>query len=171
FANWEFPDTVKVYASHFMYYGLAKRLNGWYPVKTAIDTSAGVRHVWKWKKTGSPDSSAIILFFPNHASGTATYTATAVSTGATYWVPKMTDSVNDDFNVNGTSSAATVTSGSVNMSTDALPKILFYLESAGNASPTSDAGGDQSITLPTSSVTLSGSGNDPDGTISTYAWT
>ncbi len=40
-----------------------------------------------------------------------------------------------------------------------------------NQSPTANAGNDTTITLPTSSVTLNGSGTDPDGTISSYAWT
>lgn len=40
-----------------------------------------------------------------------------------------------------------------------------------NSAPTANAGGSQSITLPTSSVTLSGSGADTDGTISAYLWT
>gem|GEM_PF-1507790 len=39
-----------------------------------------------------------------------------------------------------------------------------------NQNPTANAGADQTITLPTSSVTLSGSGSDPDGTIASYAW-
>lgn len=39
-----------------------------------------------------------------------------------------------------------------------------------NKAPTALAGPDQSITLPTSSVNLTGSGNDSDGTISSYAW-
>ncbi|MBP6025490.1 PKD domain-containing protein [Ferruginibacter sp.] len=43
--------------------------------------------------------------------------------------------------------------------------------SGGNASPTANAGADQTITLPTSTVNLTGSGTDPDGTITTYAWT
>ncbi len=42
---------------------------------------------------------------------------------------------------------------------------------AANILPTANAGNDQSITLPVSSVTLSGSGTDPDGTISAYSWT
>ena len=42
---------------------------------------------------------------------------------------------------------------------------------AANISPTANAGTDQSITLPTSTVSLSGSGTDPDGTISAYSWT
>src|ERR1019366_7504969 len=37
--------------------------------------------------------------------------------------------------------------------------------------PTADAGPDQIITLPTNSVTVSGSGTDIDGTITGYQWT
>lgn len=41
-----------------------------------------------------------------------------------------------------------------------------------NQSPTAAAGTDQTITLPTSQVTVNGSSSsDPDGTISTYLWT
>jgi hypothetical protein len=39
-----------------------------------------------------------------------------------------------------------------------------------NQLPSANAGNDQGITLPTSSVTLSGSGSDGDGTISSYSW-
>src|SRR5450759_4926064 len=45
------------------------------------------------------------------------------------------------------------------------------VNAAGNISPTANAGADQSITLPTSTVTLSGSGTDADGSISSYNWT
>ncbi len=41
-----------------------------------------------------------------------------------------------------------------------------------NVSPNANAGSDQSITLPTNSVTLDGSASsDPDGTIAFYSWT
>lgn len=40
----------------------------------------------------------------------------------------------------------------------------------GNISPSANAGTDQTIILPTSSVTLTGSGSDPDGSISSYVW-
>src|SRR5215204_3803986 len=40
----------------------------------------------------------------------------------------------------------------------------------GNQSPTVNAGTAQTITLPASSVTLTGSGSDPDGSIASYAW-
>ncbi|UAY51322.1 PKD domain-containing protein [Ferruginibacter albus] len=39
-----------------------------------------------------------------------------------------------------------------------------------NAAPTANAGTDQTIQLPTNSVTLSGSGVDADGTIASYSW-
>lgn len=40
-----------------------------------------------------------------------------------------------------------------------------------NVAPVANAGADKSITLPASSVTLSGSGTDADGTITGYNWT
>lgn len=39
-----------------------------------------------------------------------------------------------------------------------------------NQAPVANAGADKSITLPTNSVTLSGSGSDADGTIAAYNW-
>ncbi|HET7116867.1 MAG TPA: hypothetical protein VFI29_10275, partial [Hanamia sp.] len=45
------------------------------------------------------------------------------------------------------------------------------VNSSSNQPPTANAGANQSITLPTNSISLSGSGNDPDGTISSYLWT
>jgi parallel beta-helix repeat protein len=41
---------------------------------------------------------------------------------------------------------------------------------AGNQLPTANAGSNLSITLPVNTVTLSGSGNDADGSITTFAW-
>lgn len=38
-----------------------------------------------------------------------------------------------------------------------------------NVAPTANAGTDQSITLPTT-VSLSGTGTDTDGSVSTYSW-
>lgn len=43
-------------------------------------------------------------------------------------------------------------------------------EQGTNIPPVANAGPDVTITLPTSSTTLSGSGTDADGTISSYAW-
>lgn len=40
-----------------------------------------------------------------------------------------------------------------------------------NQNPVANAGSDKSITLPTNSVSLTGSASDPDGSISSYLWT
>jgi hypothetical protein len=40
-----------------------------------------------------------------------------------------------------------------------------------NALPVANAGNDQTVTLPTSTVTVAGSGTDPDGTIAAFGWT
>lgn len=42
---------------------------------------------------------------------------------------------------------------------------------AANQAPTANAGGNKTIQLPTSSTTITGSGSDTDGTISSYLWT
>jgi hypothetical protein len=48
----------------------------------------------------------------------------------------------------------------------------FEIKASGsNAAPVANAGADKTITLPTSSVTITGSGTDADGTIASYAWT
>ena len=47
----------------------------------------------------------------------------------------------------------------------------FEYTATGNQTPTANAGTDQTITLPTNNVTLTGSGTDPDGTITAYLWT
>lgn len=49
--------------------------------------------------------------------------------------------------------------------------VVQVIVSPANIAPTANAGADQTITLPTSAVTLTGSGNDPDGTIASYLWT
>jgi dienelactone hydrolase len=41
----------------------------------------------------------------------------------------------------------------------------------GNSAPVANAGADQTITLPTSTATINGTGTDTDGTIASYLWT
>ena len=48
--------------------------------------------------------------------------------------------------------------------------VQITVNAAANISPTANAGADQTITLPTNTITLNGSGTDPDGTISSYSW-
>ncbi|HEY6502954.1 MAG TPA: heparin lyase I family protein, partial [Chitinophagaceae bacterium] len=48
--------------------------------------------------------------------------------------------------------------------------ITVTVNAAANQAPVANAGPDRTITLPVNSTTLSGSGTDADGTITTYAW-
>jgi gliding motility-associated-like protein len=45
------------------------------------------------------------------------------------------------------------------------------VQTAGNSNPIADAGPDAILFLPTNVITLTGSGSDPDGTVTSYAWT
>ena len=49
--------------------------------------------------------------------------------------------------------------------------VVTVIADGNNQLPTANAGTDQSITPPTSQVTLTGSATNPDGTIASYAWT
>ncbi len=64
----------------------------------------------------------------------------------------------------------TVTSGGWNFNWWEIKSGTGTAPPPANVPPTANAGSPQSITLPTSSVTLTGSGTDTDGTITTYAW-
>jgi ribosomal protein L14 len=50
-------------------------------------------------------------------------------------------------------------------------EVTVFVNTAPNQAPTANAGSNISLTLPTNSTTLVGSGTDPDGTIASYAWT
>jgi hypothetical protein len=58
-----------------------------------------------------------------------------------------------------------------NSGATAFDDVNVVVNAAPNQSPTANAGPDQNITLPTNSVTLNGSGSDPDGSIAAYSWT
>lgn len=58
-----------------------------------------------------------------------------------------------------------------NLSLTGFDTMRVFVSSAPNVPPTASAGIDQTITLPTNSVTLTGSGSDVDGVIVSYLWT
>ncbi len=47
----------------------------------------------------------------------------------------------------------------------------WLLTKSKNSQPTANAGADITLTLPTNSATIAGSGNDPGGSIASYSWT
>ncbi|MBN8688851.1 MAG: DUF4990 domain-containing protein [Chitinophagales bacterium] len=49
--------------------------------------------------------------------------------------------------------------------------MIVTVNAAANQAPLANAGIDRSVTLPTNSLTVTGSGTDPDGSISAYQWT
>jgi hypothetical protein len=56
--------------------------------------------------------------------------------------------------------------------TNRIRRLIDPSDGVGNVGPVANAGADQGIVLPTSSVTVNGSGSsDPDGTITDYLWT
>ncbi|MEO6813241.1 MAG: PA14 domain-containing protein, partial [Ginsengibacter sp.] len=98
--------------------------------------------------------------------------------------PKAISDINDlRFEYNATSSSKTVSLGanyidvknvSYNGSITLAPftsALLIKNGASTNQPPTAQAGNNQTIALPTSTVTLNGSGVDPDGSISAYTWT
>jgi hypothetical protein len=97
--------------------------------------------------------------------------------------PKAITTVNDlRFEYNETSVSKTINLGAnyidvANVSYPGTITLAPYTSAVlikngtGNVLPAANAGADQTITLPTASVSLTGSGNDPDGTIASYAWT
>src|SRR5665811_565191 len=104
--------------------------------------------------TGSgtdPDGSIATYFWTKISGGAGTITnatssATTV-TGLVQGVYKFELNVTDNNGATGTDT------------------IQVTVNAAGNQSPTANAGADQSITLPTSTVSLTGSGTDADGSI------
>ncbi|MBX3242629.1 MAG: alpha/beta hydrolase fold domain-containing protein, partial [Chitinophagaceae bacterium] len=101
---------------------------------------------FSWSKVSGPASGTIA------SATTAKTTVSGLSTAGTYvYEVKVTDNT-------GKSATATVT---------------ITVKSAATASLTARAGDNQTITLPTSSVTLDGSGSTPapGTTIQSYSWT
>ena len=92
--------------------------------------------------------------------------ATGVITSATSASTTVTELVQGGYKF-----ALTVTDNTGETSTDTVQVVVNPASvSATNLPPTANAGEDQTIVLPTNSVTLTGSGIDVDGTIASYEW-
>ncbi|MBN9384755.1 MAG: T9SS type A sorting domain-containing protein [Chitinophagaceae bacterium] len=98
---------------------------------------------YAWAKVSGPSSGTIT------SASSATTTVTGLTQGTYVFSLTVTDNL-------GAKAAA-----NVQVTVNAAPV---------NQPPTVNAGANQTITLPASSVTLSGSATDTDGTIASYAW-
>ncbi len=105
----------------------------------------GTITTYLWTKVAGPATGTITT-----ANNAAT-TVTALVQGTYQFELKVTDN-------NGATGRDTM-------------QVIVNPAAAVNIPPTAIAGADQNITLPTNTVSLTGTGNDPDGTITTYLWT
>ena len=114
---------------------------------TGSSDADGTISSYSWTKISGPPSYSIV-----NASGSTTAVNNLVQ-GTYQFRLVVTDN-------NGASDDDTVT------------VTVYPVPPPANVPPVANAGADQTITLPTSSVTLNGTGSsDPDGTISSYSWT
>lgn len=104
--------------------------------------------------SGTDTDGTITGYSWSKIAGPATFTITGGGTAT----PTVSNLVNGSYTFR-----LTVTDNGGNIGTDDVIVIV-------NQKPTSNAGTDQTIHLPTNSIQLNGSGTDADGTVSTYAW-
>jgi len=100
---------------------------------------------YAWTQTGGPTSPAVTF----GSSSAATTTVSNLQQGTYTFQLKITDAL-------GITATATVT---------------VTVNPAPAGPPSANAGSNQTITLPTNSVTLKGSGSETNGSIVSYAWT
>lgn len=141
--------------------------NNWYSTKTGVDTSVRAQtqtnptssYVEIWRPmtylTGTVGLEINSINFAN--TGTLYYNAantvrTVLFNGLSYKDPKGTV-YNNFVTIPAWDSRILIANGTI------------------NTPPTANAGVDKAITSPTSTVSVTGSGNDADGTISSYSWT
>src|SRR5690242_64050 len=108
---------------------------------SGADTDGSVSS-YEWTKISGPNSGAI-----NNANSSSA-TANNLIEGTYQFELKVTD----------------------NKGAIAKDTMQVKVNEAANIAPTANAGNDKSITLPTNSLALSGSGADTDGSISSYSW-
>ena len=113
----------------------------------------------KLSGTGTDSDGSISKYLWRKVSGPSSY--------------KITDSTSASTAVNGLVQGIYTFELTVTDDKGATGKdtVQIKVNSASNIPPTANAGKDQTIALPATSVNLSGSGSDQDGSISKYKWT
>jgi len=116
--------------------------------------------------------NGVEVFRSNMPSGTISNSTRASTTASDDGATTLSKSLKNSSFIAGTNIIAV----EIHQDNPSSPDISFDFSLTGttppapNQLPISNAGVDQSITLPTTSTPLSGAGSDPDGTISAYSW-
>ena len=115
--------------------------------------------------------NGVEVFRSNMPNGTISNSTKASSTASDDGATTQSKSLANTSFISGTNVIAVEIHQDVATSSDiSFDFSLTGISTSPNLLPTSNAGVDQTITLPVSSTSLSGSGSDPDGTISAYSW-
>lgn len=153
---------------------------------TSSTTSVTVHPIYKAPTTGTIYLGRLQLATASnqlyHVTTTTAYTAgnTTGTISAYLWTQltgtasTIVTTTDDTTSITGLSTAGVRTYElrvTDNLGAIARDTVTVTVNAGSNNPPTANAGTDQSITLPTSTVNLSGSGTDTDGTIVSYAWT
>lgn len=157
-------ERPEAWPAHFALSSFKHRFGRYRFIDSVTTVSRGL-HVFKYVNVSNPDSLLFIYAVLDSVS-----TATVNLTGLSAASGKI---ITPSFVSNTpTETTGTITGGAISLSADPMPRGFIVYSPGGNVAPNADAGADQSITLPTASVSLSGSGStDSDGTITGYLWT
>jgi ribosomal protein L14 len=184
------PTTYTLGAANASTTSLSGLIAGTYVFKLTVTDNSGA--------TGSDNVTITVLAAPNQAptANAGNNITITLPTNSTNLVGSGTDADGtiSTYAWTRVSGPTTYTLGAANASTSPLSNLVagtyvfrltvtdnngatgfdevtVFVNPAPNQAPTANAGSNISLTLPTNSTTLTGSGTDPDGTISTYAWT
>ena len=128
------------------------------------------------------NNSAITVYFSNF--NTSQWAAYSNQDWSSKGAPKSISNVNElRFEYNATSSSKTIPldanyidvknvsyNGSITLAPFTSAVLIRNGAATRNQAPNAYAGSDETITLPQNSISLNGSGSDPDGNISSYNW-
>lgn len=127
--------------------------------------------VWVQRYTHTSDADSLIYSVWMGTSDNSTTSNYVINIPNVQTATLVTPALGDK---DGSTTVLNITGSDVTVPTvnEGVQYILVTVDAGANQSPTAAAGTDQTITLPTSQVTVNGSSSsDPDGTISTYLWT
>lgn len=161
-ADFTVPPTA--WPSHWTEESMINAIGHYRFVDSLVDIPHGLT-VFKYVHETIPDSIAFGYKIMD-STGTAVYDLTGLNNTEGWEVdPSFTSR-------QAVRTHKTFSGGTYTITADPMARFFVVYSPTGNVSPIADAGADVVITLPTTSVSVSASASmDPDGTISSYAWT